>query len=83
MNVTVNDDLTITITGIPEDELRRIEHASNRFVNYYDCNGLNWIYPEEQSDRSWTIETCWTTDCTLPKPETIKEQVENWLKEDY
>ena len=83
MNVTVDADLDITITEVPKDEVGRIEHACNRFVNYYDLNGLNWMYPEEQADGSWIIETCWTADCTLPKPETLKEQFENWLKEDF
>lgn len=82
MNVTVDKDLDITITEVPKDEVGRIDHACSRFDNYYDCNGLNWMYPEEQSDGSWIIETSWTGDYTLPKPETLKEQFENWLKED-
>ena len=82
MNVTVDADLTITITEVPKDEVGKIDHAINRFDNYYDCNGLNWIYPEEQSDGSWIINTEWSASCTLPKQETLKEQFENWLKED-
>lgn len=82
MNVTVNKDLDITITEVHKNEVGRIEHACNRFDNYYDCNGLNWMYPEEQSDGSWNIETSWTGDYNLPKPKTLKEQFENWLKED-
>lgn len=82
MNVTVDADLTITIAEVPKDEVGKIDHAINRFDNYYDCNGLIWIYPEEQSDGSWIINTEWSASCTLPKPETLKEQFENWLKED-
>lgn len=82
MNVTVDADLDITITEVPKDEVGRIDHACSRFDNYYDANGLNWMYPEEQSDGSWIIETSWIADCTLPKPETLKEQFERWLKED-
>lgn len=82
MNVTVDKDLDITISEVPKNEIGRIEHACRRFDNYYDANGLNWMYPEEQADGSWSIETSWTADCTLPKPETLKEQFENWLKED-
>ncbi len=82
MKATVNNDLDITITDVPKDEVGRIDHACSRFDNYYDCNGLNWMYPEEQSDGSWIIETSWTGDYNLPKPKTLKEQFENWLKED-
>lgn len=82
MNVTVDTGLNITITEVPKNEVGKIDHACNRFDNYYDCNGLNWIYPEEQSDGSWIIETSWLADYTLPKPERLKEQFENWLKEE-
>ncbi|MDT3368567.1 MAG: hypothetical protein LIR40_07980 [Bacteroidota bacterium] len=82
MNVTVDADLTITVTEVPKDEVGKIDNAINRFDNYYDCNGLIWIYPEEQSDGSWIINTEWSASCTLPKQETLKEQFENWLKED-
>lgn len=82
MNVTVNKDLDIIITEVCKNEVGRIDYACNRFDNYYDCNGLNWMYPEEQSDGSWIIETSWTGDYNLPKPKTLKEQFENWLKED-
>ena len=83
MKVSVDKDLTIKIDEIPEDELGRIEHATNRFDNYYDANGLNFMYVEEQAKGSWTVETNWSADYPLPTPETLKEQFENWLKEDY
>ena len=83
MKVSVDKDLTIKIDEIPEDELGRIEHATNRFDNYYDANGLNFMYIEEQDKGSWTVETNWSADYPLPTPETLKEQFENWLKEDY
>lgn len=82
MKVSVDNNLTITITEIPKDEIGRIEHTINRFDNYYDVNGLNWMYPEEQPDGSWIINTEWSAFCTLPKPERIKEQFEGWLAEE-
>ena len=83
MNVTVDADLDITITEVCKDDVGKIEHACNRFDNYYDCNGLNWMYPEEQADGSWIIYNEWSAFCTLPTQETLKEQFENWLKEDF
>ena len=80
MNVTVNADLDITIVGATKEA---VEHACRRFDNYYDCNGLNWMYPEEQADGSWIIYNEWSAFCSLPTQETLKEQFENWLKEDF
>ena len=82
MKVSVDKDLTITIDEIPEDEIGRIEHSTNRFDNYYDANGLNFMYVEEQTKNKWTVETNWSADCTLPTQETLKEQFEGWLAEE-
>lgn len=82
MTVTVDKDLTIKIDEIPEDELGRIEHATNRFDNYYDANGLNFMYIEEQKKGTWTVETSWSADYPLPTPERLKEQFEGWLAEE-
>ena len=78
MNVSVDLDLTIKISGASKAQ---VNHAYERFDNYYDANGLCALYIEEQEDGSFEIQTGWMGG-NLPKVETVKEQFENWLKED-
>ena len=78
MNVSVDLDLTIKISGASKAQ---VNHAYERFDNYYDANGLCALYIEEQEDGSFEIQTGWMGE-NLPKVETVKEQFENWLKED-
>ena len=77
MNVSVDLDLTIKISGASKAQ---VNHAYERFDNYYDANGLCALYIEEQEDGSFEIQTGWMGG-NLPKVETVKEQFENWLKE--
>ena len=80
MNVCIDlPDFTIKITGA---DRKHVDHAYERFDNYYDANGLNFMYVEEQKKGTWTVETNWSADCTLPTPETLKEQFEGWLAEE-
>lgn len=78
MNVSVDLDLTIKITGA---DRKHVNHAYERFDNYYDANGLCALYIEEQKDGSFEIQTGWMGG-ELPDVETVKEQFENWLKEE-
>lgn len=78
MNVSVDLDLTIKISGASKAQ---VNHAYERFDNYYDANGLCALYIEEQDDGSFEIQTGWMGG-NLPKVETVKEQFENWLKEE-
>ena len=78
MNVSVDLDLTIKISGASKAQ---VNHAYERFDNYYDVNGLCALYIEEQDDGSFEIQTGWMGG-NLPKVETVKEQFENWLKEE-
>lgn len=78
MNVSVDLDLTIKISGASKAQ---VNHACERFDNYYDVNGLVTMYPEEQDDGSFEIQTGWMGG-NLPDVETVKEQFENWLKEE-
>ena len=77
MNVSVDLDLTIKISGASKAQ---VNHAYERFDNYYDVNGLCALYLEEQEDGSFEIQTGWMGG-NLPKVETVKEQFESWLKE--
>ena len=78
MNVCIDlPDFTIKISGASKAQ---VNHAYERFDNYYDANGLCALYIEEQDDGSFEIQTGWMGG-TLPSTETVKEQFENWLKE--
>lgn len=76
MNISIDNDLTIKVSGVPAE---KVKHAIDRLDNYYDGNGLFLIETEEH-DGEFMVETMWTADCTLPKPETLKEQFSEWIK---
>ncbi len=79
MNVCIDlPEFTIKITGA---DRKHVDHAYERFDNYYGCNGLCALYIEEQEDGSFEIQTGWMGG-ELPDVETVKKQFERWLKED-
>ena len=78
MNVSVDLDLDIKITGVSQAVA---EYAKDRFDNFYDANGLLFLDMEEENGE-FNILTNWSAGYSLPTPNTLKEQFENWLKEE-
>lgn len=77
MNVSVDLDLDIKITGVSQAVA---EHAKDRFDNFYDANGLLDLEMEEENGE-FNITTTWSPGYSLPTPNTLKEQFEGWLGE--
>ena len=83
MTVSVDLDLDIKITGVSRAVA---EHAKDRFDNFYDANGLLFLDMEvengELDNGEFNITTTWSPGYSLPTPNTLKKQFENWLKEE-
>ena len=77
MNVSVDLDLDIKITGVSQAVA---EYAKDRFDNFYDANGLLFLDMEEE-DGDFNILTNWSAGYSLPTPNTLKEQFERWIGE--
>ena len=75
MNVTVNDDLDITLTGVYQTD---VGYIARRMDNYYDANGLSDYKIIPDSPGNFTILTYWNY---TPSQREFNNNVQRWVEE--